>query len=264
MLASFLLRVITSGEAGGRNGPKVPKDVGRGKWVVRAERYAERRDLRASKLESGGPLVSGQCAVWCYYRWRWRWWWRWRQRAFFTYIHTHTHTFALKLKLTEAARVRMILPQLVGWGNPLLLPRRLPIKVAAANVLFFGLFRLSRLLKYMRVCLCPFTMSVFVWQPLLCCLGVAVANDNDLLWLKDARSARNLIRFEQIPGRSNEPRNSALPSHLNPSLTLTAILRQFWIKKSVLIPMYIKLVYIYFKESYNFNIHLVAKCTYFN
>lgn len=42
MLASFLLRVITSGEAGGRNGPKVPKDVGRGKWVVRAERYAER------------------------------------------------------------------------------------------------------------------------------------------------------------------------------------------------------------------------------
>lgn len=152
--------------------------------------------------------------------------------ARFFHIHTYTHTHIRTQTQTHRGRQSEDdFAPACGLGKPLLLPRRLPIKVAAANVLFFGLFRLSRLLKYMRVCLCPFTMSVFVWQPLLCCLGVAVANDNDLLWLKDARSARNLIRFEQIPGRSNEPRNSALPSHLNPSLTLTAILRQFWIKK---------------------------------
>jgi len=59
MLASFLLRVITSGEAGGRNCPKVAKDEGRRRVVLRTELL----DLRAGELESVGPLVSGQCAV---------------------------------------------------------------------------------------------------------------------------------------------------------------------------------------------------------
>jgi len=130
-------------------------------------------------------------------------------------------TVRLPLKLTHSHPwPGWFLPNLpvsgMGEPPPPLLPRRLPIKVAAANVLFFGLFRLSRLPKYMRVCRCPFTMSVFVWQPLLCCLGVAVANDNDLLWLKGARSGRNLIRPQQLPRREISLQMSASDCHPNP------------------------------------------------
>lgn len=41
-----------------------------------------------------------------------------------------------------------------------------------ANVLFFGLFRLSGLLKYMRVSLCPFRLRVIV--TVLSCVCVCV------------------------------------------------------------------------------------------
>jgi len=59
MLASFLLRVITSGEAGGRNCPKVAKDEGR----RRKEGGIENRTARSESWRTGICWASGVRAV---------------------------------------------------------------------------------------------------------------------------------------------------------------------------------------------------------